>query len=255
MTAVDFAAAAAVVGVLVDAPASDTSISSLERRSGGMMATSDSDSGRGRGASSGSGGGPATTPNNNNSRGDKSHSALMNIVVPVVFVVIVVAFGLVFLWWLLRRLRRSRGRGDAWPLFMRSERKPELFEVSLSTRGKGRDGNSGWGSLQPASVDLISSEDRRPRERSGQVNMTDGSVGRARDPLVKKLDGGHPDFMVGKGFALSGKDVVEVRVAVLVAMPSPSRSTQMRSSDAAVVALPGPALEEGLFIGTAHTSF
>ena len=82
----------------------------------------------------------------------------------------------------------------------------------------------------------------------------DSTVGGVRNALVKKLDGGHPDFLMGKRITLSGKDVVEVRVTVLVAMPSPSRSTQARSSDAAI-APSGPVLEEGLFIGTAHTSF
>ncbi len=130
-----------------------------------IMTTSDSGSGRGRGASSGSGGGgAATTPNNNNnnSNGGTSHSALVNIVLLVVFVVVVVAVGLVFLRWLLRHLRRSRGRG-AWPLFLRSEPKPKLFEVSLSTRGKGLDGSTGWASLKvsplvircPETVELV----------------------------------------------------------------------------------------------------
>ena len=126
------------------------------------MTTSDSDSGRGRGASSGSDGGPATTPNNNdNNSGEGSHSAVLNIVVPVVFIVVVVALGLVFLRWLLRRLRRSRGRGGAWPLFMLSRRKPQLFEVLLSTRGKGRDGSLGWASLQVSPL-LVSLSDPRP---------------------------------------------------------------------------------------------
>ena len=114
------------------------------------MTTSDSGRGRGEsassGGSSGGDGGAAASPNKNN-RGGTSHSALVNLVVPVVFVVVLVAFGLAFMRWLMRRLRRSRG-GGAWPLFMRSERKPQLFEVSLSAKEKGREGSSGWGSLQ-----------------------------------------------------------------------------------------------------------
>lgn len=114
------------------------------------MTTSDSGRGRGEsassGGSSGGDGGAATSPNKNN-RGGTSHSALVNVVVPVVFVVVLVAFGLAFMRWLMRRLRRSRGRG-AWPLFMWSERKPQLFEVSLSAKEKSREGSSGWGSLQ-----------------------------------------------------------------------------------------------------------
>ena len=52
--------------------------------------------------------------------------------------------------------------------------------------------------------------------------------------------------MVGKRIDLTGKDVVEVRVAGLVAMPSPSRSVRMRSSDATVTLSPGPVpVEEG----------
>ncbi|PIL23130.1 hypothetical protein GSI_14439 [Ganoderma sinense ZZ0214-1] len=250
MTLVDSA-----VVVIVDAarPGSDTSILSFVRRSGGMMTTSDS--GRGRGESSGgSSGGAATSPNKNN-RGGTSHSALVNIVVPVVFVMVLVAFGVVFMRWLMRRLRRSRGRG-AWSLFMRSEQKPQLYEVSLSTKGKDREGTSGWGSLQPASVDVIPGEERSRRKRSGQLDMGDVStVGTCRHALDKKRYGRHRDFMVGKRIDLSGKDVVEVRVAVLVAMPSPSRSVRMRSSEAVVALPPAPELEEGLYIGTARASF
>ncbi|KAM5543474.1 hypothetical protein V8D89_002725 [Ganoderma adspersum] len=254
MIPVDFA-----VVEVVDAarPVSDTSISSLVRRSGGMMTTSDSGRGRGEssgGSSSSDGGGAATSPNKNN-RGGTSHNALVNVIVPVVFVVVLAVFGLAFMRWLLRRLRRSRGRG-AWPLFMRSEQKPQLFEVSLSTSGKGRDGSSGWGSLQPASVDVIPGEEQSRRKRSEHVDMGDVStVGTSRHALGGKLYGGHRDFMVGKTIDLSGKDVVEVRVAVLVVMPSPSRSVRMKSSDAVATLSPGPALEDGLYVGTARASF
>ncbi|KAI1794309.1 hypothetical protein LXA43DRAFT_996523 [Ganoderma leucocontextum] len=242
MTLVPLRDSAAVVDVLV----SDTSISSLQRRSGGMMTTSDS--GRGRGVSSGSSGAPATTPNSTSD--GKSHGVLVNVVVPVVFVVVVVAFGLLFLGWLLRRLRRSRGSGRVlWPLFEGLERRPQLFAVSLHMQETGQDGS--WSTLQPASVDLISGEKRRRWKRGGHIDVGDVSTAASsRRVQGKKLHGEHRDFMTGDS---SGKDAVEVRVTVLVAMPSPSRSIQMGFSDATATPL-GP-LEEGLFIGTAHASF
>ena len=105
-------------------------------------------------------------------------------------------------------------------------------------------------------MDVIPGEERSRRKRSELVDAGDVStVGTSRHGLGGKLYGGHRDFMVGKRIDLTGKDVVEVRVAVLVAMPSPSRSVRMRPSDAAVTLSPGPGLEEGLCIGTARTSF
>ena len=114
-------------------------------------------SGRGRGGSSGSSG-PATSPNKSDG---KSHGVAINVIVPVVFMIVVVALGSLLFWYILRRLRRSRGSGRGiWAILLGKEQKPQLVDVILS-RERVRDGK--WSNIQvSASLFVIAKEAMAP---------------------------------------------------------------------------------------------
>ena len=103
----------------------------------------------GNGADHGRGGSSDGETSSPQQSDGKSHAVAINVILPVVFVVVVVACGSLFLFWLLRRMQRSTVRSrmrGMWAALMGREPKPQLVDVELRAANNGGDGS--WTTLQ-----------------------------------------------------------------------------------------------------------
>ncbi|KAI0718688.1 hypothetical protein C8T65DRAFT_737043 [Cerioporus squamosus] len=200
----------------------------------------------------------ADTGNTGQSGGSGSHgggqsSSHISSAIPALLVVFVVAIMALTGWYIVRRIRLT-GR-SILSLLAGSAHQPELTYIELTEPPLQ---HTDWDAILPIAVEFISpvgreqweqERQRSPRGSSSSVAMHSDSEGR-----LARYTRGHTASEERRQVDLFDSDNGGLRIAVLVAMPSPPRGPRRADSENNSSVDSDPGIAPELCLGTIHTS-